>query len=259
MPVPVGGGKTELRQCGFTWNVKLEGQSGAFSGWMPIAAIKFKNKTAKERALNTLRDWTCCIEKYETWGKALTRPQPMKYVFRSNEELEGELALLATNPAKFKDYFRDNTQNRVKKLLALVAKADKKRDKLNELIGITPHCGTANKLTDYLPKGSDAKLGGGDKGYTNLSANISTSATRTLMAPIGVDLLPAGHTFHRLRFKDGRAVLGFIYRVPPSKKGAGARIGRVVWYYGYVDLVEGDKDKKQRRYGWVPALAVRRP
>jgi hypothetical protein len=255
MPVPIGNGQTELRQCGFTWNVRLAGQSGAFSGWMPIDAIKFKDATAKERVLNALRGWACCIEKYEKWGRALTRPTTLRYVFRSVAELEAELAVLPSDPAKFKRYFRDNSKGSVKKQLTAIAKSPAKREELNNRIGILAACKNGNKLTDYLPKGADGKNGGFALGYTNLSANISIGATRPTMAPIGLDILPAGHPFYRVQFKDGKPVLGYIFRVPKSKS-RGDRIGRVVWYYGYVDIISGDK--KQRRYGWVPALAVKR-
>lgn len=254
MPVPVAPGKTELRQCGFTWNVRLEGQSGAFSGWMPIAGIKFKDKTAKERVLNALRSWACCMEKYEKWGKALTRSKSSPYVFRSVAELEAELAAIPTSAAKFKLYFRDNKKGSVKKALKIVASKPDKREELSHRFGILSACKNGNKLTDYLPKGPDAKCAGG---YTNMSANISTGSRRPTMAPIGLDILPAGHPFHRVQFKDGKAALGYIFRVPKSKSH-GDLIGRVVWYYGFVDIVSADKDKKQRRYGWVPALAVRR-
>lgn len=56
-------------------------------------------------------------------------------------------------------------------------------------------------------------------------------------------------------FKQTKHIRGFVYEVPKTS-GPGTRIGRVEWYYGFCDVTSSDPKKKQRRYGWVPALAL---
>jgi hypothetical protein len=251
--------------CGFTWNVGLvkqqavDGQGEPIkkspppcSGWIPLSALEFKSKKTRPKVLAALKSWACCLAKYAKWGRARTSKKSQRYRFRTVAELESELARLVANADARKRYFGPKNAG-VKKLLK---KANGSRDALGKLIGILPFCKDGNKLTDYLPKGVDYKGGFYDAGYTNLNANVSIGDERPRMAPIALDVLPAGHVFHRLPFRDKKPVLGFIYRVP--KKNPGKKVGRVVWYYGYCDVVGPDPQKKQRRYGWVPALALKK-
>lgn len=254
LPVP-GLGK---KLCGFTWNVRLNSEGGisaSGSGWMPLSAIEFKNPSvSRPKMMAALRSWACCMEKYEKWGRALTKSTPIPYVLRNVTELEEELVRLKTAKAsseRFRRYFREKRRGSVTQVLGKIAGS---REKLAASIGILPACKNGNKLHDYLPKGDDFKDGRFLAGYTNLSANIATGATRPTMAPIALDIFPAGHRFYRLPFKDGKPVLGFIYRV--RSQNPGVLIGKCVWYYGYCNVKSGEG--KLRRYGWVPALAVKR-
>jgi len=266
---PPGGTKPVLH--GFTWQVSLgdnmtkaertargikkPSKVSPSSGWIPLDAVKLRDKKkTRPKVLGALRHWTCCVERYKEWGKALTKPGSTKYELRTVKELEAELLRLAKGKVSVTRYFKEASKGGVRKVLV---KCNGKRTKLVDAIGIHPHCSRGNKLTDYLPKGRDYKDGSYDDGYTNLSTNVSIGPTGPLMAPIALDLLPAGHTFHRVKLKGDKRILGYIYRVPKGKSGVGKLLGRVSWLYGYCDVESGDPRHEQRRYGWVPALAVK--
>lgn len=266
---PPGGTKPVL--CGFSWQlslgdnmtpaerkakkIKKPGSASPSSGWIPLGSIKLHNeKKTRPKVLASLKNWACCLGRYRDWGKSLTRPGSTPYELRTVKELESELKKLAKGKTSFTQYFKESSKGQIHKVLVA---CKGKRTRLADAIGIHPHCSGGNRLTDYLPKGHDYKDGDFDAGYTNLSANVSIGPTGPRMAPIALDLLPAGHTFHRLKFKGNKRVLGFVYRVPKGKNGVGKALGRVVWFYGYCDLVSGDPKHEQRRYGWVPALAVK--
>jgi hypothetical protein len=130
-----------------------------------------------------------------------------------------------------------------------------------------PTPGVGNKLGDYLPKPLEPKPkdpSAPDVAHTNFCGNISVGKRGAITAPIPIDIFPQGHTFHRLEFKGKKRAWGYLYSATPGKV-----IGKAEWYYGYCDVVEPAasapwkaKDqptaakRKQRRYGWVPALAV---
>lgn len=255
LPMP-GGGK---EVCAFTWYVTLNknqpsdaaGSSVApASGWVSLSSVAFEKESSRKKTLAALKNWACCMRAYARWGRALTKKKPEPYVFRTVKELAATLLSLRSDKKKVKRYFRDDS-GRIKKLLR---KADGDPRKLRDLMGIATYCKNGNRLTDYLPRGADYKNGGNADGYTNMSGNVSVGKQQALMAPIGVDIFPAGHEFHRLSFKKNQQVLGFLYRVP--KKNPAKKIGRFVWYYGYCDVVSGDRS--ERRYGWVPALALKK-
>jgi hypothetical protein len=184
-------------------------------------------------------------------GLSLTRKGP-RYKLRSVNELKQEVESFAGSPAKFDHYFKDTSGGRLK---TLVAESKGIVDELSKRLGILRRCQKANKLTDYLPKGADYKNGGNSEGYTNLCANLSVGPSAPKMAPIALDIFPAGHVFHRRVFKQTKRIWGFVYEVPKTSVPA-ALIGRVEWYYGFCDIKGSDPKKKQRRYGWVPALAL---
>ncbi|NUP10825.1 MAG: hypothetical protein HOW73_32680 [Polyangiaceae bacterium] len=253
--------------CGFTWQAKLSDPDPSTprpagtdppnpaGGWIPLSSIKFDNDArSRPKVMASLKNWSCCMRRYRDWGKSLTKGKSQRFKFRSVEELESVLEDLAKGKRKLSDYFKEKKKGSIKKVIKHV---DGSRKKLGETVGILPACANGNKLTDYLPKGSDYKNGWFAAGYTNFSANLSVGKTRPKMAPIGLDVFPAGHEFRRLRFKGNKRVYGFVYRVRSSNPGR--LIGKVVWYYGYCDVVSGDPQKKERRYGWVPALAVKGP
>ena len=246
---------------GFTWNVKYRDPAnpnkngptapGAASGWISLDALQWGDATRK-KVVGTLKSWACCMRRYKKWGKALTAGKSTRYRFCSVDDLKTRLKGLAKNSSKtFDQYFKEKKKGSVKTLLKQI---NGDPDKLRQTIGILSACKNGNKLTDYLPKGEDFKT---NEGYTNLCANLSVGKDRPLMAPIALDIFPAGHAFHRLKFKNNQRVYGFIYRVPKTKN-PGKQIGRVVWYFGYCDVVSGDPDKTERRYGWVPALALKK-
>jgi len=245
--------------CGFTWNVTLKGnvppgkeKPSPASGWIPLDSINAGEKT-KKTARDTLKGWACCVRRYRDWGKSFTKPGSALYKFRSVGALADEIKDIAHEKVKLGTYFKEAKKGSVRKVIKQSAKSG---DKLQ--MGIHPSCRQGNRLTDYLPKGLDFKGGYYENGYTNLSTNVSFGAKGPLMAPIALDILPANHEFHRLKFKGDKRVYGFVYSVPKKKGQQGKLIGRVEWFYGYCDVVSDDPQKKERRYGWVPALAVRK-
>jgi len=271
-------GASKRQLCGFTWRATLlkAGQPipppgrpppapdkppppGGFnaaeqaalasgSGWIPISAIDFKKKKAKETVLAALESWKCCTEKYRDWGHELTR-KGKRYRFRTAEEVTKEIVSFAAKPKRFDLYFKD-INGKVRSTLVASQGVG-----LSSKFGILASCKRANKLTDYLPKGSDHKDGGYDRGYTNLCANVSIGPRSPRMAPIALDIFPAGHIFQRMEFKGKKQIWGYIFKVPESGPVNRKPIGRVQWFYGYCDAMGS---KKERRYGWVPALALKR-
>jgi hypothetical protein len=247
--------------CGFTWQVGLHGTLPAGkpapapgSGWIPVDSIKMTSAARRLQVKATLKNWACCMKRYGQWGRSLAKPGSTPYTFRSVGELEDEIDKMGKGLLNVTHYFKESKKGSVRRVL----KACKgKQEALRKRIGIHPACFGGNKLTDYLPKGYDYKNGWYEDGYTNFSANVSLGKTKPRMAPIGLDTFPAGHVFHRLEFKGNKEVFGFVYRVPSRDGHAGKQIGRLRWFYGYCDVKSGDPE--QRRYGWVPALAVKGP
>jgi hypothetical protein len=243
-------------RCGFTWNVSLTGKApnpkddskvGAQSGWIPLSALVIKAATL-HHVEKRLDDWSCCADNYATWGRSLTHGHPTKkFKFRTTADLLTKVKSLGDGDLN--GYFADDKNGAIKKRLRACKHSWKK---LYESFGILPSCSTGNRLTDYMAKGSDFKNGFYDSGYTNLNANLSVNKSGPIMAPIPLDIFPANHVFTRLSFGKQNHVLGFVYSVPKSKSGRGKLIGRVVWYFGYCDAKGGE-----RRYGWVPALALK--
>lgn len=254
--IPAGGTTPVL--CGFTWNVSLRGKvpdkknpPSPSSGWIPLDSIKLDDPAKnRPKVLAMLKGWNCCVRRYRDWGKSFTRPNPILYKFRSVEALKDEVKDIAQQKVKLGTYFKEQKKGSIRKV---IRKAAAGGDRLQ--MGIHEVCFTGNRLTDYLPKGYDFKGGWYENGYTNLCTNVSFGQKEPRMAPIALDSFPANHDFHRLKFKGGKRVYGFVYSVPKSSKKRGKLIGRVEWYFGYCDVNFGDKD--QRRYGWVPSLAVR--
>jgi len=267
-------GATEPVDHGFTWNISLGDNMSAedrekesitaprpvpSSGWIPLDSIKLADDDApspksRPAVMDSLENWRCCAERYRDWSKSLTAGKSILYKFRTVEQLQKEIKTLGSGK-NLTRYFKEAKKGSVRKVLR---KCNGSRKKLGEAVGIHPSCYSGNKLTDYLPKGIDFKGGRNDEGYTNLSTNVSFGKTKPRMAPIALDIFPARHDFHRLRFKGKKRVYGFIYAAPKRKGRLGKLIGRVEWYFGYCDVVSSDPKREQRRYGWVPSLAVRR-
>ncbi len=256
-PAEMGPGEDPM-PCAFSWlcsTKKPDGTNGGeASGWIPLECLKLKHEKSKAKVEADLLHWACCIKKYGAWGKSLSKGDSSTYFVRSVAELEAVVAELG-GTADLAPYFRERHKGSVRKLLAA---ANGQQPLLKELIGIVPACSSGNRLTDYLPRAKDHKPSthGGPGGYLNLSPNAKDTA------PIAIDTFPSGHPFHRLSFKKSPQLLLSIFEVPHAKghakkKATGSKtsVGKVVWYYGYFDTLAGGIE--ERRYGWVPALAVK--
>lgn len=281
-----------LEPYGFTFTVPLTNGYAA-SGWMPLSSVRFKKNPTKNRAIMmaSLRSWACCLERYARWGKSLTK-KSKTYKFRSTVELAEYVREIVASPAKFKLHFKERARYSLRTPLKHAwrrAKADgggdlevaqwfrsvfgifarnpgEERD-TSRASGYRP--GIGNKLGDYLPK--PLKQGATEIAHTNLSANISIGKGGAITAPIALDIFPQDHEFHRLKFKSGKRAWGYLYS-PTRNNRPGKVIGYAEWYYGYCDVNDQaagaawkspytkpttTEGKKQRRYGWVPAMAVK--
>lgn len=254
------GGKPVL--CGFTWYNRLKdppppGTKKNFppvSGWMPLSELSFKREKSRKKLIAALKSWSCCIKKYGEWGRRLAGKKVTKYTFRSADEFKAEIEAIVATPTKLKTYFKDYKGKILKRLGKAVVDPKGVALGVRAVLGVAKYCKGGNRVTDYMPKNKDYKNGWYTDGYTNFSGNVSVGKNDSSMAPIPIDTFPAGHEFHRLKFKKNRQVYGHVYHVP--KKNPGKRIGKFIWYFGYCDIVSNAK--AERRYGWVPALALQK-
>ncbi len=249
-PAEMGPGPDPM-PCAFSWLCMVtppHGAKGAHegSGWVPIECLTFERPSSKHHVVQSLEHWACCIRRYASWARSMARKTTTKLTVRSIAELEHAIQSLGEG-GDLSPFFREAHHGSVRSLL-YAARGD--RHTLSQLIGVVPACRVGNRLTDYMPRGADHKPGptGGPGGYVNLSPNAKDTA------PIAIDLFPSGHAFHRMTFERATHLVSNIYEVP-KVGNARAPVGKAVWYYGYCDSL--DRKPVNRRYGWLPALALK--
>ncbi len=268
--------------CGFSWAntcndpTNTHRSANPSSGWIPLDCIIASEKSRKKMT-DDLEGWSCCIEQYAKWGIQHAGKKAVPHVFLSAEEVHHRLLGIAGG-GSLTAWFDEHSKGSVRSILV-----DWKRfgPKLkiggkwafpeHGLIGVVKACSKGNMITDYAARTPDKKDGaGGPDGYVNLCPNAVDTA------PIPIDVFPAGWTFHVLQFKKPpqKRVLSKIYKPPQIAKAQlrahghaaqakkvnatnGTVIGHAAWYFGYCETEDGER--RQRRYGWVPALALKKP